>query len=191
MELILLRHGAAPGNLLRQYLGTADQPLAPEGERLAEQLRSTAPRPDILFSSPLLRCRQTARLVWPGIPVLLVDGLKETDLGAFEGKTWEELRDIPAYRAWIDGRGECPNGEPRAAAAARIQRACDFCLETARGRAAERCGIVTHGGVVMQLLQAHCGGALYDWQPPLCGGWQVRIDRAGNWGNPTPFGGGQ
>ena len=32
MELLLLRHSITPGNLKRQYIGSTDQPLAPEGE---------------------------------------------------------------------------------------------------------------------------------------------------------------
>ncbi len=188
MELILLRHGATEGNLLRQYIGVTDQPLAPEGVQMAKKRRSTAAKPHLLFSSPLLRCRQTVKLVWPDIPVQIVAGLRETDFGDFEGKTWQDLKNLPAYRAWIDGTGECPNGELRTAAAARIMAAGEYCLETARAQGAGCWAIVTHGGVIMQLLQTHCGGNLYDWQPPLCGGWMVQISPAGSWLNPEPLG---
>lgn len=183
-----MRHGATRGNLLHQYIGVTDQPLAPEGEEMAKMRRHIAAKPDILFSSPLLRCRQTAELIWPGIPVQLVNGLRENDFGEFEGKTWEDLKDYPVYRAWIQGTGECPRGETRAAAAARILAAGEYCLETAMAQGADCCGIVTHGGVIMQLLQAHCGGSLYDWQPPLCGGWTIQINGAGNWLKPSPLG---
>lgn len=188
MELILLRHGAAPGNLLHQYIGRTDQPLAPEGAEIARRRSGTLRTPDLLFSSPLLRCRETAALVWPDCPVEVMAGLRETDFGEFEEKTWAELKDNPAYVAWIDGTGECPGGEARAVAAARMLAAGEACLKTALTRQADCCAIVTHGGVIMELMRAHCGGNLYDWQPPLCGGWMVTIDTAGNWLNPKSLG---
>ena len=188
MELILLRHGAAPGNLLHQYIGCTDQPLASEGAKQARRRSGTLRTPDLLFSSPLLRCRQTAALVWPDCPVEVVEGLRETDFGDFEEKTWAELKDNPAYVAWIDGTGECPGGESRIAAAARMLSAGEACLKTALAQQADCCALVTHGGVIMELMRAHCGGTLYDWQPPLCGGWTVSVDTAGNWLNPKSLG---
>ena len=43
MELLLLRHSITPGNLKRQYIGSTDQPLAPEGEELARKRRGEMP----------------------------------------------------------------------------------------------------------------------------------------------------
>ena len=36
MELLMIRHSSTRGNLLRQYVGSQDHPLAPEGVALAE-----------------------------------------------------------------------------------------------------------------------------------------------------------
>ena len=67
MELLLLRHSITPGNLKRQYIGVTDQPLAPEGEELARKRREEMPEIGGLWVSPMLRCRQTAELLFPGV----------------------------------------------------------------------------------------------------------------------------
>ena len=91
-ELLLIRHGAAAGNLEHRYLGRTDQPLCPEGaaqvlalkERLRERGMDTV---DALFVSSLLRARQTAALLFPEQRSTVLPGLRETDFGVFEGKT--------------------------------------------------------------------------------------------------------
>ena len=101
MELLMIRHSSTRGNLLRQYVGSQDHPLAPEGVALAERRRGEMPPIDGLWVSPMLRCRQTAEILFPGVEQRLVDALKECDFGTFEGKTWAELKDNPIYQAWL------------------------------------------------------------------------------------------
>ena len=67
MELILIRHGTTQGNLEKRFIGTLDVPLAPQGEELARQVGPTLPRVEHIYRSPLMRCRQTAQLLWPGV----------------------------------------------------------------------------------------------------------------------------
>ena len=100
MELLLLRHSITPGNLKRQYIGSTDQPLAPEGEALARKRRGEMPEIGGLWVSPMLRCRQTAALLFPGVEQRQVPQLRECAFGRVEEKTWEELKDDPLYRAW-------------------------------------------------------------------------------------------
>lgn len=66
MELLLLRHSITPGNLKRQYIGLHRPALAPEGEALARKRRGEMPEIGGLWVSPMLRCRQTAALLFPG-----------------------------------------------------------------------------------------------------------------------------
>ena len=103
MELLMIRHSSTRGNLLRQYVAPQDHPLAPEGVALAERRRGEMPPIDGLWVSPMLRCRQTAEILFPGVEQRLVDALKECDFGTFEGKTWAELKDNPIYQAWLAG----------------------------------------------------------------------------------------
>ena len=48
---------------------------------------------------------------------MAVPGFRETGFGIFEGHTYEELKDDPAYQLWLDTAGEIPppGGESKAA----------------------------------------------------------------------------
>ena len=188
MELILLRHGAAPGNLLHQYLGRTDEPLAEEGIRQAKALEGLLPRPELLFVSPMKRCTMTAALIWPEAEQQIVPDLREADFGRFEGKTWDELKMDPDYRAWIDGAADCPGGERRNAVSARIRGAGAKCIAQALAVNCRTAAITAHGGTIMELLAQSLGGNLYDWQPPLCGGWRVAVHSDGSLSNPERIG---
>ena len=105
MELILIRHGTTQGNLEKRFVGTLDMPLAPQGEELARKVGPTLPRVEHIYRSPLTRCRQTAELLWPGTEMTVIDELRESDFGPFEGKNHEELKDDPCTRPGSASRG--------------------------------------------------------------------------------------
>ena len=113
MTIYLIRHGQTRGNLERRYMGVTDQPLCPQGRAALADWRG--PEAEAVYVSPLLRCRETAALLYPGAAQTVVPGLRETDFGAFEGRTYEELQDSPAYRAWLDSAGQAapPGGESK------------------------------------------------------------------------------
>ena len=51
------------------------------------------PQVDAVFSSPLKRCTETAKVIYPDRNPIVLDDLREYDFGEFEGKTAEELQD--------------------------------------------------------------------------------------------------
>ena len=94
LRIHLIRHGATDANVLGQYIGNrTDTPLSPEGLKELQALKEDIeyPKIDCLYSSPLLRCRQTAAVLYPDTGIVLADNLKEYDFGDFEGKTAAEL----------------------------------------------------------------------------------------------------
>ena len=111
MKLILIRHFVAEGNLRHAYIGRTDDPLAdcPENERLRQK---EYPQAEVLVASPLLRCRQTAEWIYHRKPDIVAEELREMDFGEFENKNYEELKDDPRYRAWLEleGEGITPGG---------------------------------------------------------------------------------
>ena len=113
MELLLLRHSITPGSLKKQYVGITDQPLAPEGETLAREKQKDMPPVEALWISPMHRCRQTARILFPELEPVEIPDLRECNFGDFEGRTWPEIKDHPAYQAWMGGEqgAALPNGE--------------------------------------------------------------------------------
>lgn len=96
----LIRHGATDNNLAHPPLiqgRRLDPPLSAVGRQEARHLAewlADAPLAAI-YSSPLLRARQTADAVAErrGLPVVQVEAFSEADVGRWEGRTWEDVRD--------------------------------------------------------------------------------------------------
>lgn len=108
--LYLVRHGATDNNRAdppRLQGRRTDPGLSAEGLRQARQTgRFLARCPlDAVYSSPLLRARQTAETIAEphGLPVQVVDELIEADVGQWEGRSWEEIEqtDAEAYHAFM------------------------------------------------------------------------------------------
>ncbi|MEG1857888.1 MAG: histidine phosphatase family protein [Pseudoflavonifractor sp.] len=178
MELILIRHGITPGNLERRFVGRIDQPLAPEGQALARSVASALPQVEHVYRSPMLRCRQTADLLWQGVPQTVIENLHETDFGIYEGKCHAELQDDPVYRRWL--AGELTVGEPIENCNARAASALAELAADAAERGWRRAGVVAHGGIFMSML-ARFGlpkRDYYDWLLPNCGGFRAQLDPA-------------
>ena len=179
MELILIRHGTTQGNKERRFIGVLDVPLAPEGEELARRVAPTLPAVDHVYRSPLLRCEQTAQLLWPDAEKTVIPELRETDFGPFEGKNHEELKDDPLYQQWITTAdfAKIPVGESAADAVERASRGLSLLLEDAKEHGYERVGVVSHGGTLMGLLWrfGRPERDYYDWMCPNCGGYRALI----------------
>lgn len=63
MRVVLIRHSKTAGNLKGRYIGTTDEPLCEEGIRLLEG--KTYPAAELVYVSPMKRCRETASLIYP------------------------------------------------------------------------------------------------------------------------------
>ncbi len=189
LELILIRHGATAGNAERRYTGqTLNQPLSERGKReLADRkARGRYPQTDTLYVSPLGRCVETARLLYPMLVPVSLPSLAELDFGSFEGKTYEQLKDDPSYRKWIETAGMTapPGGESGAEFAQRLLGAMRQIADDAAKRNIRSAAVITHGGCIMTLLsklhplaESGAGGVdMYDFQAPNGGGYRVEMD---------------
>ena len=130
----LIRHGKTSGNIKRQYIGSSDESLCPEGieELVQKKARGIYPLPEemepVIYSSPMRRCIETAKVLYPGFHIESIDGFQETDFGPFERKNYEQLCGLPEYREWIDSQGEiiCAGMEKRSS----FQKRCAETFET-------------------------------------------------------------
>lgn len=149
-RLTLLRHGRPtfPGGE-KLCIGSMDLPLSEEGILQARALSGVLEEsaPSILYCSPALRCRQTAQILSGGrIPIEIVDGLHELNMGAWEGLTFAQIR--LRYPELYRARGEDPEnhpppgGETFAQGRTRFQQAISPLLE-------KECDVwvVSHAGV--------------------------------------------
>ena len=87
-QIHLIRHGTTQGNLDGLYIGHSDMPLCKRGIDEIEQLKKELvyPKADFVFSSPLSRCTETARLIYPALKPIPIEELIEYDFGEFDGK---------------------------------------------------------------------------------------------------------
>lgn len=180
MEVILMRHGTTQGNLEGRFIGVTDVPLHPSGEELARRVGAGLPPVDHVYRSPLLRCRQTADLLWPGTAQTELPGLRETDFGPFEGKNHAELKDDPLYQQWLASAPDfdVPAGERTEDCADRAEAALEELVRDAARQGFTRVGVVSHGGTLMALLSrvGRPRRRFHDWMCPNCGGWRAEAE---------------
>lgn len=159
LELVLIRHGYTQWNKEHRYLGSTDLPLVPgEAERL-EKLQTQPPLGGEfrrVYCSDLCRCRETLVALVPHLmPQAVYDTrLREMDFGAWEGCTYDQLKDNPLYRRWIDNPEEAtpPEGEAWTQFAARVDHFWTQLQREVQAPKVSRILLVTHGGVIRQLL---------------------------------------
>ncbi|MEU7767944.1 bifunctional RNase H/acid phosphatase [Nocardia sp. NPDC049190] len=118
-RLLLLRHGQTELSLQRRYSGRGNPPLTSLGRaQAARAAKMLAVKGGIaaVVSSPLGRARETADAAAAAldVPVKVLDGLTETDFGAWEGLTFLEAaqRDPQLHARWLgDPAISAPGGE--------------------------------------------------------------------------------
>ena len=67
-KLILIRHGMTRANSEQRYLGRGEEALSREGIEMLQRKKEQGlyPEPLRLFASPMKRCIETARILYPG-----------------------------------------------------------------------------------------------------------------------------
>lgn len=176
MSWLLIRHGQTRGNIERRYVGSrTDEALCPQGIETVNGKKYPPVRH--VFASPMKRCIETARLIYPGMPVEIINDFRECDFGDFENKNYAELNGRADYQAWIDSGGEAPfpHGESRAEFALRCVLAFD---ELRRRDLSGDCAAIVHGGTIMAIMEKYArpSGEYYDFQVKNAAGYMLRSD---------------
>lgn len=157
----IFRHGQTDLNIQRVFQGAGvDSPLNDLGRQQAEQLAKVLKDTNIqiIFTSPLSRAQETARIANKHLKVKIYDkaDLKEARLGVAEGKHKDVIaKDYhQVYMAWRALDDETydirfPGGESKREVSQRIVT----CLKKIAVEAREEIiGISTHSGVIRYLL---------------------------------------
>lgn len=170
MKLILIRHGRTEANERGLYCGSTDLPLSERGRRELRALRDSGALPPVdgmrILTSGALRCEETLAELYGDLPHETEPDFREMDFGDFEMRSYEEMKNDPAYVAWIAGDNEsnaAPNGESGERMKARVLAALERITRENRPAA-----VFTHGGViaaVMDRLFPGEGKSRYRWQP--------------------------
>ncbi|MGW1068354.1 bifunctional RNase H/acid phosphatase [Streptomyces aureus] len=162
---VLLRHGETPLTPQKRFSGSggSDPSLSAVGREQAERVAAAlAARGTIqaIVASPLARTRQTAAAVAArlGLDVLVEDGLRETDFGAWEGLTFGEVRERHPedLNAWLASPEAEPTGggESFAATAQRMAATRDKLIAAYAGRTVL---LVTHVTPIKTLVRLALG----------------------------------
>ncbi|MGM9925663.1 MAG: histidine phosphatase family protein [Bacillus sp. (in: firmicutes)] len=170
IRLILIRHGMTAFNKEKKYMGYTDEPV------LAGKLADYRPlraalmheRIDAVYSSDLLRCRQTANYLFGDKACGLDSRLREIHFGDWEGKTYEELKEDPVYCDWLSNweTAAIPNGEGNADFHKRVLAFLEQVV-LVRGQVGKSLAIVSHGGVIRHIVSSLCEDVAY---------WDVSVD---------------
>lgn len=92
----LLRHGQINTSGKKRYIGILDIPLSEEGIIQANKLKEyfSSICVDKIYSSSLIRSVQTAHIIGgaENMQVSVMDELKEINMGDWEGKSFDEIR---------------------------------------------------------------------------------------------------
>lgn len=185
MKITMIRHLMTPGNLKKRYIGRTDEPLA-EGDVLKDRAGQVKERlsgmekPDVIIASPMRRCVETAALLFPNREPVLCSLLRECDFGLFEGKTYEELKDIPDYQSFLESGGKIPFPKGEDPEAFKERSVCGFeqMVEWMLRNEMKDGVMVVHGGTIMSVLSRFDARKreFYSWQTENGGGFIITLE---------------
>jgi len=169
-KLFLVRHAETEANLQKIWYGLLDAPLTERGE---QQILATGQRMkdlaryhpiDAFYVSPLGRTQKTAAAIAEQIAIVptVEDGLREFDLGDWEGRSYVELAEHEnLWGRWkVEPDFRPPNGE---SALSFHNRAIQIIETLVAKHAGETVLAVTHGGIICNVMALWMGEGLQDW----------------------------
>ncbi len=173
MGITLYRHGLTAENERKAYIGWSDPPLSDTGREATSKWRKSLrleayfSQTELVYTSDLTRCIETATILFPQLQSQSMQGLRELHFGAWDGKTYQDLQHDPAYQAWLNDpfTGGPPLGEKWEQFAGRISTAFNSICRKMEQHDVKEVGIITHGGVIRYLLSEMVAShhSFYDW----------------------------
>lgn len=192
INLTLIRHGKTPSNREHRYLGVTEEALSGEGRKQLEILaeKDILKKPWLLFISPMLRCQESAGILFPGRKAYPIEEWREMNFGTYEGKNYEDLKNDSYYQKWIDSNGTLPfpEGESQQEYIKRCHRGLLTATKIIQKEIAENqmtesqprnITAVVHGGTIMALLHILAGGNYFDYQVKNGGGYCCKLRLCG------------
>ena len=177
--LWLIRHGETASNEKKRYAGLGiDEPLSEGGKEKIKSIKAGI-EPERIYTGPMLRCRQTAAILFPERELLTADGMTEIDFGLWEGKGYKELNGDSAYQAWIDSGGTAaiPGGEDKESFINRTMISFRRLLGSL-----EDCGsaaLICHGGNIMAIMSSLTKEDYYSFQVKCGEGYKLEFKPEG------------
>ncbi len=179
--IYLFRHGLTKGNLNAQYIGHTDLPLTTDSISELRRIKAHEHYPEVeaVFSSPLKRCVDSAKIMYPDCNPIVIDDFIEYNFGEFEGLSADDLKDNDEFKEWLRGdiNAKTPFGESNAEFAQRICAAFEKVVNGCIKSGTQTIAIVGHAGVLMTILS--CYGLpeapMAHWQMDAGYGYKMRV----------------
>jgi 2,3-bisphosphoglycerate-dependent phosphoglycerate mutase len=158
MEILLIRHGESEGDILHVHEGRADLLLTDHGRRQAREMAKVVKEkfiPEVIWASTLKRARETAEILSQEtrIKVKEDDGLREFNNGVLAGLPYAEAKTrYPEPEGGRKPHEAIEDGESELEFRFRAETVFSKILAESEGR--KRIAIVSHGGMISNLLKA-------------------------------------
>lgn len=159
----IMRHGESTWNIEGKVQGRSPDAsivLTDAGRLAAKMSFAAMPKPDLIISSPLPRCQQTAEAGWGvsfnNLPcqTRLCPDLMEIHAGCYEGRLLSDLKQDLFWQQWMqdpEAFPGFPEGENLADFANRVLRSIGgICVE--QGGSQQHVCVITHG-VAMRVIK--------------------------------------
>lgn len=145
MELYIVRHGETGYNRMGLLQGKTNIPLNQNGIDQANKTKKELEQInfDIVFSSPLSRAVETAKIIAPGKEIFIDERLNERTLGEYEGKP-SRLYDFAFYDSLLGNHTD----KGVEGILKLIVRVRNFILELKKNYPNSTVLLVTHGGLI-------------------------------------------
>lgn len=162
--IYLVRHGETNWNRERRFQGQMDIPLNHLGElqakKLAERLHLIQLQLDAIYSSDLIRAKNTAEIIadYYNMTVNINLDLRERYFGFFEGRNLDEIKDkFPDYNILRAEQNNPYNIEPFDTFCKRIY---DAIFKIALDNVNNNILIVSHGAAINAFLNVISNGSI-------------------------------
>lgn len=175
IHIALIRHGETPSNQRGCWVGRTDDPITKEAKTQLEELlkRYGYPKADVIYRSPLTRCLQTMKAIYPGREAVILEELAEMDFGEYEGMNAKEAIGLLGENPIVEKRKDfCfTGGESFEKCLSRGIRAMDTVVKNACLSGDKRISLITHSMWIGTLLhycldcqasnvQMYCGNGM-------------------------------
>ncbi|WP_174734607.1 histidine phosphatase family protein [Mesobacillus harenae] len=174
VAITLFRHGLTEANKRHAYLGWTDSPLCLSETETRLQSHEEY---DLVFSSDLGRCLETANILFPSNRAVPIRQLREMNFGQWEGKTFANLKNEAVYQNWLKDPFlvKPPQGESFSEFSKRVNTGWELAITRVLEGGVKKAAIITHGGVIRYLLSqfARYPKEFWEWQVPHHHGYEL------------------
>lgn len=188
----LVRHGRTVANEEGVIAGLLDTPLTEGGRDELARIRDRGihPMPEILYTSPLSRARDTASILFPGANQTVVPDIAEISFGSYEGRKLSSPGEGAAwFKVWVAGERQADE-ESFAEVRERARRALlRLAVETSE-KGLSSFTAVTHSGFMRSAVVALFGLAptsFRDFVAPNGGAYDITFSVDGAMAEPLSW----